>query len=196
MRADLLGWSWADLKIVFNEENDVIFANSTAKFKLVKFKLKFSYRGRPIGLVAIVAYKLMMTLLFAATAIGLLLTLKNVESLQDLAETYQLEGKHQIIVYLLDKFLNITPKTLKFAGFAAAGYSALSSIEAIGLWKQKGWAHLLVLGLVGISIPAEIYEIFKHVTVIKVGLFGLNVVMFGYLFVDYIKNHEHQRSRK
>ena len=165
------------------------------KSKLVTFKLKSNYRGRPIGLVAIVAYKLMMTLLFAATATGLLLTLKNADSLQDLAETYQLEGKHQIITYFLDKVLNITPKTLKFAGFAAAGYSALSGIEAIGLWKQKGWAHLLVLGLVGISIPAEVYEIFKHVTLIKVGLFGLNVAMFGYLFVDYIKNHARHRSR-
>ena len=183
---------------MFNRQNEAgvlnsVVSNSTVKFKLVKFKLKSSYRGRPIGLVAIVAYKLIMTVLFAVTATGILLTLKNADWLQDLAETYQLQGKHQIIAFLLDKILGITPKTLKFAGFAAAGYSALSSIEAIGLWQQKGWAHLLVLGLVGISIPAEIYEIFHHITLIRVGIFGLNVAMFGYLLIDYIKPHDLNR---
>jgi uncharacterized membrane protein (DUF2068 family) len=159
----------------------------------VNFKLPSTYRGRPIGLVAIVLYKLMITILFAITALAMLLTLKNYESLQDIAETYQLSGKHEIITWILNKVLNLNSKSLKFAGFAAAGYSFVSGIEAIGLWREKAWAHILVLVLVGISIPPEIYEILKGVTIVKFMVFVLNVVVFGYLLTHLPKKQTHHR---
>jgi uncharacterized membrane protein (DUF2068 family) len=160
----------------------------------VKFKIPPTYRGRPIGLLAIVAYKLVITVLFSIVALAVFLTLKNVSSLQEIAATYELEGKHQIITLLLDKLLNITPKTLKFSGFAAAGYSFLSGVEAIGLWRQKAWAHVLVLVLVGISIPPEIYEIFKGITVVKSVVFLLNVAVFSYLLTHLPKRRHHRKS--
>jgi uncharacterized membrane protein (DUF2068 family) len=159
----------------------------------VKFKFPSTYRGRPMGLVAIVLYKLFITILFAITALAMLLTLKNYESLQDISETYQLSGKHEIITWILNKILNLNPKSLKFAGFAAAGYSFVSGIEAIGLWREKAWAHILVLVLVGISIPPEIYEILKGVTIVKFMVFVLNVVVFGYLLTHLPKKHSHSR---
>jgi uncharacterized membrane protein (DUF2068 family) len=171
-----------------------MFSNFTVKLKPVKFNLPSTYRGRPIGLVAIVVYKLFITMVFAATSTAVLLTLKNYPSLQDIAETYQLEGKHQIINWILNKILNLNPRTLQFSGFAAAGYSLLSAIEAIGLWREKAWAHVLVLVLVGISIPPEIYEILRGVTIVKLFIFGLNVTVFGYLLTHLPKRHPRHRS--
>ncbi len=142
-----------------------------------------------MGLVAIVVYKLLITGLFAVVALGIFLTMKNADVLQSVADSYELSGKHGLIILFLDKLLNITPKTMKFGGFAAAGYSFLSGVEAIGLWRQKAWAHVLVLLLVGISIPPEIYEIFQGVTLVKFVVFFLNVVMFGYLLTHLPKRH-------
>ncbi len=144
-----------------------------------------------MGLVAIVTYKLLITGLFGVLALGVFLTMKNADVLQYIADSYELSGKHGLIVLFLDKVLNITPRTLKFGGFAAAGYSFLSGIEAIGLWRQKAWAHVLVLLLVGISIPPEIYEIFHGITVTKCVVFVLNVIMFGYLLTHLPKRHPH-----
>jgi uncharacterized membrane protein (DUF2068 family) len=166
--------------------------NFTVKFKL-PFTIPPTYRGRPMALVAIVVYKLLITGLFAVLALGIFLTMKNTDILQNVADSYKLSGKHGLIIWFLDKILNITPKTLKFSGFAAAGYSFLSGIEAIGLWRQKAWAHVLVLLLVGISIPPEIYEIFHGVTMIKFVVFFLNVVMFGYLLTHLPKHHHHEK---
>jgi uncharacterized membrane protein (DUF2068 family) len=155
----------------------------------LKRTLPATYRGRPIGLVAIVLYKLIITLLFAITAVAVLLTLKNYALLEAISANYELAGKHQLITWALDKILNLSPKAVKFSGFAAAGYSLLSGIEAYGLWRGKAWAHVLVLVLVGISIPPELYEIARGITLIKVLVCALNVAVFAYLFSHRPQHH-------
>jgi uncharacterized membrane protein (DUF2068 family) len=37
----------------------------------------------------------------------------------------------------------------------------------VGLWYEKTWAKILVIGLVGISIPPEIFELLQGFTTIK-----------------------------
>lgn len=150
------------------------------------------YRNRPFGLVAIVIYKLIITLLFAITAVAILLTLKKHTLLEAISDNYRLEGKHQVITWVLGKILNISPQTIKFSGFAAAGYSLLSGIEAYGLWRGRAWAHLLVLVLVGLSIPPEIYEIARGVTPIKGVVCVLNIAVFTYL-LTHRPNHHSRR---
>jgi uncharacterized membrane protein (DUF2068 family) len=178
---------------VFNGQNHLEYSQFIllVKFK-VKFKLPSTYRGRPIGLVAIVSYKLIITILFAFTSVAILFALKNYPDLQEFAANYRLEGKHRIINWMLEKLFNLNPKKLQFSGFAAAGYSLVSGIEAIGLWREKAWAHVLVLALVGVSIPLEIYEIFRGVTIVKLMVFGLNVLVFSYLLTHLPKRHAPQ----
>ena len=122
------------------------------------------------------------------TSIALLLTLKNYQNLEAFSENYVLEGKSIIIDWLLKKVLNLNPRTLAFSGIGAGIYAIVTSIEAVGLWYEKRWAHVLVLGLVGISIPPEIYELFWGISPIKILILVLNLTVFGYLFRNFPKH--------
>lgn len=143
---------------------------------------------RPLGLVAIVLYKSFAALLLMVTAIALLLTLKNYPTLEAFSKNYVLESKSIIIDWLLKKVVNLNPRTLAFSGIGTGIYAIVTAIEAVGLWYEKRWAHVLVLGLVGISIPPEIYELIQGLSLIKIFVFLLNLAVFGYLFRNFPKH--------
>ena len=147
-------------------------------------------KKRPFGLLAIVFYKSFVASLLMVTAIALLLAMKNYEGLQDFASNYELEGKTGVIEWVLDKVLNLDSRTLQFSGVGAAAYATVTAIEAIGLWHEKRWAHILVLGLVGISIPPEIYELTQGFSFLKFIVFVVNVAVFWYLIRTFPKHKE------
>ncbi|MBW4685533.1 MAG: DUF2127 domain-containing protein [Komarekiella atlantica HA4396-MV6] len=140
------------------------------------------------GLIAIVIYKGFVALLLTATSIVLLLALKKHDTLVAFSESYILEGKREVIEWLLEKIINIKPQTLKFSGIATAIYAVVTAIEAIGLWYEKTWAKILVIGLVGISIPPEIYELIKGVTIFKFLVFMVNLAVLSYLVRHFYKH--------
>jgi uncharacterized membrane protein (DUF2068 family) len=37
----------------------------------------------------------------------------------------------------------------------------IQEMEAIGLWYERFWAQWLIIGTVGISIPPELFELWK-----------------------------------
>ena len=143
---------------------------------------------RPLGLVAIVLYKSFAALLLMVTSIALLLTLKNYQTLEGFSDDYVLESKSIIIDWVLQKVINLNPRTLAFSGIGAGIYAILTGIEAVGLWYEKRWAHILVLVLVGISIPPEIYELVRGISPIKALVFLLNLAVFVYLFRNFPKH--------
>ncbi len=145
-------------------------------------------KKRPFGLLAIVVYKSFVASLLGVTSVALLLTMRNYKSLAAFSESYTIEGKTQLIDWLLDKILNLDPRTLKFSGIGAGVYGLLTAIEAVGLWYERRWAHILVLVLVGISIPPEIYELMHGITPIKVIVFIVNIVVFWYLISHFPKH--------
>ena len=149
-------------------------------------------KKRPFGLLAIVFYKSFVASLLMVTAIALLLAMKNYEGLQDFASNYELEGKTGVIEWVLDKVLNLDSRTLQFSGIGAAAYATVTAIEAIGLWHEKRWAHILVLGLVGISIPPEIYELTQGFSFLKFIVFVVNVAVFWYLVRTFPKHKEYK----
>jgi uncharacterized membrane protein (DUF2068 family) len=144
-------------------------------------------KKRPLGLVAIVLYKSFAALLLMVTSIALLLALKNYQTIEAFSENYVLESKSIIIDWVLNKVINLNPRTLAFSGIGAGIYAIVTTIEAIGLWYEKRWAHILVLALVGISIPPEIYELIRGISLIKTFIFLLNLAVFGYLFRNFPK---------
>lgn len=143
---------------------------------------------RPLGLVAIVVYKAFVALLLAITAIILLLALKNYQNLVAFSESYVLEGKLAVIELLLDKVINVKRQTLGLSGIAAGIYAVVTAIEAVGLWYQKAWAEILVIGLVGISIPPEIFELSRGITLLKLLVFLVNIAVLWYLLKLFFKH--------
>ncbi len=142
---------------------------------------------RPLGLILIVAYKGFTVLLLASTAISLFLALGNYEYLIALAQDYTLTGKRRIVRWLVEKALNLKPTTLEFGGVVATIYAAVTLVEAIGLWYAKPWARWLVLGLVGISIPPEIFELVEGRSLLKLAVFLVNLAVFWYVLREFPK---------
>jgi uncharacterized membrane protein (DUF2068 family) len=120
--------------------------------------------------------------------------MKNHQELAEFSNSYMLTTKFFLIEWLVHKLMTIDPTKLKLSGIIAGIYALVTSIEAIGLWYQKSWAMLLVLVLVGISLPPEIFELTKGITLLKSIIFAINVAMFGYLLWDVIKTRSSDRD--
>lgn len=131
--------------------------------------------------MAIVLYKTFVASLLTVTSIALLFALKNHQVLEEFSQSYLLESKLKIIEFILDKVLILQPKKLLLSGLAAALYAVLTAVEAVGLWYEKDWATILVVVLVSISIPPEIYELVHGVTVLKLAVFIANLAVLWYL---------------
>jgi uncharacterized membrane protein (DUF2068 family) len=155
----------------------------------MKARISSFVQDRPAGLIAIVAYKSFVTVVFSILAISLLIAARKYTEVENLADALELTSKHRIIEWVLDKILNFSPKKLGFVGAASAIYAIVSGIEAVGLWQKKVWAHWLVIGLVGSSIFPEIYELIHGLTLLKVVVFALNVVMLWYLLTHRPRHH-------
>jgi uncharacterized membrane protein (DUF2068 family) len=147
---------------------------------------------RPIGLVAIVVYKGFVALMLAITSIALLLALKNRQNLVEFSEPYALESNRFLINWVLDKILNMNPRTLEFSGIATGLYAIVSGVEAIGLWYEKAWAEVLVISIVGLSIPFELFELLQKVSLLKLGILTVNIMVLLYL----VRNFSSLQSKK
>ena len=136
---------------------------------------------RPRALVAIVAYKCFTVGLLTCVALGLFLTSKKYDSLFAFAEEYMMTGKRDIIKAGLEQVVSISTPKMQLGALVALVYAAVSGIEAFGLWHQKAWATILVVGIVGLTIPVEIYELIHKASLVKFVVFAINIAMFVYL---------------
>ena len=154
-------------------------------------------RKRPIGLKIIVTYKAALFLLLSLTSVVLLLALKNNSRLIAFSESYLLEGKLAFIEAFVEaaigKLFSQNPNTIRYSGIVAGVYALVTAVEAIGLWYQKVWAEALVLILVGASIPLEIYELIKSITLLKSVVFVVNIAIFVYILKFVIHNFRSDR---
>ena len=149
---------------------------------------------RPAGLIAIILYKCFIAGLTFVTAIALLFTLKNHDQLADFADTYLLESKHQILNAIVDRLLNTSDGTLRLSGYGALAYSALTMVEAVGLWYQKLWAELLVIVLVAMSVPLELYELAKGFSVVKTITLIVNLAVLTYLIQQFRQQRQKHKA--
>jgi uncharacterized membrane protein (DUF2068 family) len=151
---------------------------------------------RPRALVAIVIYKCFTVGLLTCIAIGLFLTSKKYDSLFTFAEDYMMTGKREIIKAGLEQVISVSTTKMQLGAAVALVYAIVNGIEAIGLWNQKAWATILVVGIVGITIPVEIYEIIHKASIVKFGVFAINIAMFVYLLRHALEERKHRLENK
>jgi uncharacterized membrane protein (DUF2068 family) len=151
---------------------------------------------RPLGLVAIVIYKSFFAVVLFVASIAIFLALRNYEAIAQFAETYTPETQVGFVDWALDKVLHLDPRTLQFSGLATGLYGVVTAVEAIGLWQQKTWAHLMVIGLVGLGIFPEVYELAREATLLKLLVFVINAAVLGYLVFTFPKPHQHEPLSK
>jgi len=66
-------------------------------------------------------------------------------------------------------------------GIAACVYAAVFLVEGWGLWREKRWAEYMTVIVTASLIPIELWEIYEHVTWLKIAAFLANVAIVIYL---------------
>lgn len=83
----------------------------------------------------------------------------------------------------LDLTEHVNDTRLWSLAIAAAAYSGVRMIEAVGLWMRKTWAEWFAVLTGGMYIPVELYEVARSVTWPRVTVLVLNIAIVSYLLV-------------
>ena len=93
----------------------------------------------------------------------------------------RVDPHNRYIHALLVKAFAVTPKQLEEFSVGTFIYAGLRLIEGVGLVMRKRWAEWLTAAATALFIPLELFEIYRHVSWIRVGLFVVNVAIVVYL---------------
>jgi uncharacterized membrane protein (DUF2068 family) len=145
-------------------------------------------------LIVIAAFKVAQALLFLAIGVGALKLLhKDVgDVISQLADHLRFNPESRLIIFIMDKASLINDRLLRRIGEMGFIYAALDLTEGIGLYFEKAWAEYLTLAITASFLPWEVFEIFRRLTLIRVGLLAANALVLFYLLKLVI---ERKRSR-
>lgn len=134
-------------------------------------------------LVLIAAYKFFQALLFIAIGAGArhMLHRDVADDLATLADRLRFNPESRLVNFVLDKASLLNDPVLRRIGFIAFSYAAVSLAEGIGLYLEKAWGEFLTLAITASFLPWEIYEIFRRLTWVRMGLLTINVLVLLYL---------------
>jgi uncharacterized membrane protein (DUF2068 family) len=82
---------------------------------------------------------------------------------------------------LLDRILQLRPRTLGTLAVTAAIYCAVEGTEAVGLWLEKRWAEYLTAVATAGFLPFEVDALIHKFTVFKVVALAVNLAVLVYL---------------
>jgi uncharacterized membrane protein (DUF2068 family) len=83
--------------------------------------------------------------------------------------------------HALAKIANLPPKDFKELGIGSFVYAALFLTEGVGLWLEKRWGEWVTVIITGSLVPLEVFEIWRHPTVMKGVVLLLNIGIVVYL---------------
>ncbi len=134
-------------------------------------------------LILIAAYKGLQALLFVAVGVGALRLLhQDIDDiLSQIALALRFNPESRFVNFLADKASFLDDPMLRRIGALAFSYAGLSLAEGIGLYLEKAWGELLTLIITASFLPWEIFEVFRRVTLVRVGLLVINTLVFLYL---------------
>lgn len=90
----------------------------------------------------------------------------------------------------LDLINRINDTNLWSMAIAAAMYSLMRMVEAVGLWLRKSWAEWFAVLTGGMYIPVEIFEVVHKTTWPRVTVLVVNLGVVSYLLLVMFKNND------
>ena len=138
-------------------------------------------RNRLLLLIAV--YKFLHALLFFAIGMGAhhLLHRNIADQIELFARHLRFNPESRLVIFILRKASVINGRVLERISLVASCYATLTLVEGIGLYLQKAWGEFLTLAITASFLPWEIFEIFRRLTWIRVGLLTINILVFAYL---------------
>ena len=85
---------------------------------------------------------------------------------------------------------DVTDRQLILVAILAALYSSLRFVEAFGLWRKRAWAEWIAFASGTIYLPFEINEMFRRLTVFRVGVFVVNLAIVIYMLYLRLVKHD------
>jgi uncharacterized membrane protein (DUF2068 family) len=140
-----------------------------------------SHNTRLIRLIGL--FKLVKGILLIAVGVG---ALKMVNSdVTDIATQWVIKfgldpGGRHVGKFLLET-ANLTPDKIRAVGVGSFVYAALFLTEGTGLLMAKRWAEWFSVIITSSLVPFEIYEIYRHPTVLKFFALLVNIAVVVYL---------------
>ncbi len=149
-------------------------------------------------LILIAAFKLAQALLFIVIGVGALRLLhKDVSDILEKLASHLLHNpESRLVNFILEKSSLIDDRLLRRIGAVVFIYAALDLLEGIGLYLEKVWAEYLTLVITASFLPLEIFEVFRRLTWIRVGLLGVNALVFLYLLQLVVERARHRRTKE
>ncbi len=139
---------------------------------------------------AIIIYKFVLGILELLLGVGIFIFGKNILDIYENFKSQEfLEDPHDLILLISDKLL---PFILKHQGYIILFLTLFGLVKifgSIGLWYRKHWGLDLLVGLTIILLPFELYQLFFHPTLLKLGYFLINIFIALYLVEFKPKNY-------
>jgi uncharacterized membrane protein (DUF2068 family) len=95
--------------------------------------------------------------------------------------TLGLDPGNRFVDYALQRAADVSPNKIKDLGLGSLVYASLFLTEGIGLWLLKRWAVWFTVIITSSLVPLEVYELYRHPTLIKVLVLIINLAVVGYL---------------
>ena len=105
-----------------------------------------------------------------------------------------LDPDSRLVSLAIEKITNLPPHRFRQLEIGSFIYAAVFLTEGIGLWLLKRWAEWLTVIVTGSLIPIEIYELFRHPTMIKAAALLINVAVVAYLIYRIVRDRLHDRA--
>jgi uncharacterized membrane protein (DUF2068 family) len=147
------------------------------------FPVRSETQGRNRVLLLIAVYKFLHALFFFAIGIGAhhLLHKNIADQIELFARHLRFNPESRLVIFVLRKASVINGPVLERISLVAFCYATVTLVEGIGLYLQKAWGEFLTLAITASFLPWEIFEIFRRITWVRVGLLTINILVFLYL---------------
>jgi uncharacterized membrane protein (DUF2068 family) len=136
-----------------------------------------------LGFIAIAILKLVKGLLLFLVGIGALSLIHKdaVEVFTHWARVFQVDMHRKSIQRWLIELGLVKQRDLALIVTTTFIYSALLLTEGVGLLMEKVWAEYMTTFITATFIPIEVYELVRHMTVIRACVLATNVIIVAYL---------------
>jgi len=140
-----------------------------------------SHNDRLIRLIGL--FKLLKGILLIAVGIGAFKMVHSdvTEIATRLVIKFGLDPVGRHVGKLLLETANLTPDRIRAVGVGSFVYAALFLTEGTGLLMAKRWAEWFSVIITSSLVPFEIYEIYRHPTMLKVFALLVNLAVVAYL---------------
>lgn len=85
-------------------------------------------------------------------------------------------AKRKVLAYLAQRALELGPDSLRVVALISGSYALLVYLGAWAAWTERRWGDWLLVALVALPLPYEVFEVIDQRTLGDAILLGLNLI--------------------